>query len=159
MKVGETSQTEKAKVTTYLDSARDWSLEADMGKRLKIPAEITVTHLRPDALIISRKTRQMAIIELTVPSEERIEISGELKRAKYAPIIEEGREKGWRVSIWAVEVGCRGFPARSMTRLLKDMGYTGRKRKAALRKLGEKAEEASRAIWGWSNMKNWGRSA
>ena len=62
--------------------------QADKGKRLKISAEITVTNLRPDVLIISRKIRQMAIVELTVPSEERI-VFWELKRSKYAQIIEE----------------------------------------------------------------------
>ena len=74
------------------------------------------------------------MIELTLPSEHRIEVSNEMKKAKYAPIVEEARQKGWRVQIWAAEVGCRGFPARSVAGLLSDLGYTGRERKDLLRK-------------------------
>ena len=59
--------------------------------------------------------------------------------------------------MWIVEVGCRGFPARSMATLLRDMGYTGRERKALLGKIGNAAEEASRAIWSWSNIKEWSK--
>ena len=84
-------------------------------------------------------------------------MSGEMKRAEYAPIVEEGTRKGWRVRVWTVEVGCRGFPAQSMTALLRDIGYTGKERKALLRKIGDVTEEASRAIWSWSNVKEWGK--
>ena len=38
--------------------------------------------LKPDITIVSTKTKQMSIVELTVPMEERIEISGELLRNK-----------------------------------------------------------------------------
>ena len=65
--------------------------------------------------MVSRKTKQLGIMELTVPNEDRIEVSGELKRLKYEPIAQEGRKRGWRVRIWAVEVGCKGFPAVSMS--------------------------------------------
>ena len=111
-----------------------------------------MTNLRPDITITSEETKQLILIELTVPTEERIEISGELKKNKYTPILEEGKQKGWGVSVWAVEVGCRGFPARSMSTLLKALGHGGKERKQAMKRLGEKAEEASRAIWGWSNI-------
>ena len=79
-------------------------------------------------ILVSESTHHLGIIELTVPSEHRIEVSNEMKKAKYAPIVEEARQKGWRVQIWAVEVGCRGFPARSVAGLLRDLGYTGRER-------------------------------
>ena len=147
----------KPEQSSILSSASDWILSIDLEGRLKIPADISVTNLRPDITIKSNETKQLILIELTVPTEERIEISGELKKTKYAPIVEEGRKKGWGVSVWAVEVGCRGFPARSLSTLLRALGYGGKERKQAMNKLGEKAEEASRAIWSWSNMKEWGR--
>merc|ERR1711923_439072 len=132
---------------SYLDTAKDWEVRVDLKGRLKIPSSITITDLRPDMILISESTKQLGIIELTVPNESRIEVSGEMKRAKYAPIVEEGTKKGWRVRVWTVEVGCRGFPAQSMTALLRDIGYTGKERKALLRKIGDVTEEASRAIW------------
>ena len=94
-------------------------------------------------VLVSQSTQQLGIVELTVPNENRIEVSSELKKAKYAPLVEEVRQKGWRVNIWAVEVGCKGFPARSLTVLLRDVGYTGKERKNILRTVGDVAEEAS----------------
>ena len=48
----------------------------------------------PLITINSEEAKQLILIELTVPTEERIEISGELKKNKYTPILEEGKQKG-----------------------------------------------------------------
>ena len=85
------------KEDSYLDSANDWKLDVDLNGRLKVPTEITTTNLRPDMMLISRQTKQVGFIELTVPNEDRIEVSGEMKRAKYEAIAIDGRQKGWRV--------------------------------------------------------------
>ena len=130
-------------------------MSVDLEGRLKIPSEITVTNLRPDMILISKDTKQLGIIELTVPIEDRIEIAGEIKRNKYSIIEEEGKANGWGVQIWAVEIGCRGFPAKSTKRLLKQMGLNARKQKECAEKLGKIAEEASRNIWRWSHNKKW----
>ena len=143
------------KQNSYLDTAQDWKMSVDLEGRLKIPSEITVTNLRPDMILISKDTKQLGIIELTVPIEDRIEISGEIKRNKYSIIEEEGKANGWGVQIWAVEIGCRGFPAKSTKRLLKQMGLNARKQKECAEKLGKIAEEASRNIWRWSHNKKW----
>ena len=142
---------------SYFESAQDWEMKEDLGKQLKVPDWIVQTNLRPDIILISESTKQMGVIELTVPSEERVEVSGELKRAKYESIAVEGKMKGWTVRIWAVEVGCRGFPAASMSGMLKDLGYQGNEKRRKLRELAEAAEMASRAVWRWSHYKDWGR--
>ena len=133
-------------------------MSVDIGERMKIPISVAVTDLRPDLTITSLKTKQMAIIELTVPTEDRVEISGEIKRAKYEILVSEGRKNGWRMRCWAVEVGCRGFPAVSMSRLLKDLGFAGGERRKMMEKLGSIAEEASRSLWKASHYKNWGNN-
>ena len=69
-----------------------------------------------------KSTKQSGIVELNVPSEERVEVSGELKKLKYKEIAQEARENGWGVRVWAVEVGCRAFPASSMASFLKEIG-------------------------------------
>ena len=115
------------------------------------------TNLRPDMILVSRNTKRMGVIELTVPSEERIEVSSELKRAKYAVLQAEGKRKGWAVAVWTVEVGCRGFPASSMVSLLRDLGIEGGERRRKLKQIGEATEKASKAIWNWSRMKEWGQ--
>ena len=152
LREGEKKETEKILYRSILDSSRDWEMSIDLERRVKVPPEVAITNMRPDIIITSKSSKQMIMVELTVPTEERIEISGELKRSKYNPIVEEGKQNGWGVSIWPVEVGCRGFPANSMASLIRALGYTGKQKKTALRKIGEKAEEASRSIWYWSNF-------
>ena len=41
--------------------------------------------------------------------------------------------------------------------MLKDIGFGGGERKRCLKKVGEVAERASRSIWTWSRMKEWGQ--
>ena len=139
-----------------MDGAADWQLQVDLDGKLKVPQEVTDTNLRPDMILTSRSSRRMGVIELTVPTEERIEVSSELKKAKYAGLQSEGKRNGYAVKVWAVEVGCRGFPALSMASLLKDMRIDGGERKRRLQKIGEAAEKASRSVWNWSRMKEWG---
>ena len=142
---------------SYLDGANDWKLHVDLDRKLKFPREVAVTNLRPDMLLVSESTKRIGVVELTVPSEDRIEVSGELKKAKYAPLQEQGKVNGWNVNIWAVEVGCRGgFTAASMASFLKDIGIAGRERNLQLKKIGEEALSASRMIWNWSHFTQWG---
>ena len=120
-----------------MEGARDWRLMVDLDGKLKVPGNIVETELRPDMLLISQATKRMGVIELTVPSEERVEVSGELKKSKYAVLQQEGKKNGWGVQIWAVEVGCRGFPAASMATFMKDI-WSDRSREK------EKAQESGR---------------
>ena len=141
---------------SYFDNAKDWKIQVDLKTQVKIPTEIMQTDLRPDIVMSSAETKRLGIIELTVPSEERIEVSGELKRSKYQEIVEEAKSKGWKVRIWCVEVGCKGFPAASMANLLKDLGLSGTKRNNCLRRIGNAAELASNTLWKRSFYKDWG---
>ena len=53
--------------------------------------------------------KQVVLIVLTVPWEERIEEAHEQKLKKYQSIILESQQNGWRVWNLPIEVGCRGF--------------------------------------------------
>ena len=97
--------------------------------------------------MVSKKTKQLSIVELTVPNEDRVEISGEFKRLKYEPIVQKGRQSGWRVKVWAVEIGCRGFPAMSISTLMKDLGFKEGERTRMIEIIGKLAEEASHSLW------------
>uniref|UniRef100_A0A1A8DYB0 Uncharacterized protein n=1 Tax=Nothobranchius kadleci TaxID=1051664 RepID=A0A1A8DYB0_NOTKA len=46
--------------------------QVDVGRQLKFPENITATSLRPD-MVISESTKQVVILELTVPWEDHIE--------------------------------------------------------------------------------------
>ena len=131
-------------------------MKVDLDGMIKVPEEVAITNLRPDILLISQRTKQLGIIELTVPSEDRIEVSGEIKKLKYETIAQEGRSKGWRIRIWSLEVGCRGFPAVSVSTFFKDIGYPGGKRRRVIENIGKSAELASNIIWKSSFYKKWG---
>ena len=96
-------------------------------------------------MLISQKTKQATFVELIFPSEERIEVSGEIKKTKYQAIAVEGRQKGWRIRIWAVDVGCRGFPASSTASVVKELGYRRKEGMKALEKISQVTETASRS--------------
>ena len=146
---------------SFLKIARDWKIQVDLpGSRVTIPIDIAVTAQRPDIVISSEAVKQLFLIELTVPIEGRSEISSELKAAKYEQgIAEAALMKGWKTSIYPVEVGCRGYPASTMSRLIGDIGYSGRQRRSILAKLGRTAEECSMQIWKCSQYRQWGEKA
>ena len=53
-------------------TAQDWGLKVDLGKQLKFPGKVAVTTLRPDMVLLSEASKQVILLELTVPWEERI---------------------------------------------------------------------------------------
>ena len=130
-----------------LATASDWILMADLQTQLVFPPEITVTRLRPDIVMWSRSTRNLIIIELTVPWEERIEEANERKREKYQDLVDECKEKGWKTWCWPIEVGSRGFAGQSMWRMLKNLGIVENQRKRLVHKTTKAAERASRWLW------------
>lgn len=71
--------------------------------------------LRPDIVLVSEITRQVALLELTVPWEDRMEEAFERKRAKYEELSGECQSRGWRTRCNPIEVGCRGFVGHSVS--------------------------------------------
>ena len=49
-----------------MSDAKDWKLSVDLVDRVKIPAAVSITDLRPDITIVSAVTKQMVMVELTV---------------------------------------------------------------------------------------------
>ena len=81
-----------------LATASDWLMRVDLRKQLKFPEEITHTCLRPDIVLWSKGTKQVVLIELTVPWEERMEEAHERKLKKYQALILESRTE-WMESL------------------------------------------------------------
>nr|XP_061836945.1 uncharacterized protein LOC133619721 [Nerophis lumbriciformis] len=130
-----------------LATANDWEMRADLKKQLKFPEEIAHTTLRPDIVLWSRGTKQVVLIELTEPWEERMEEAYERKLRKYQTLILESQQNGWKAWNLPVEVGCRGFAGRSLWRALGLLGIEGLARKRLVANTTKRAEEASRWIW------------
>ena len=114
---------------------------------MAFPQEVAVTQSRPDIVLWSPQTRQVVMVELTVPWEERVEESHELKRQKYQPLVEECQDNQWRAWCLPVEVGCRGFAAQSLWRAFRLLGITGTARKKTIGDVCREAESASRWVW------------
>ena len=130
-----------------LDKARDWKMRVDLDHRLVVPAEIIETSLRPDLIIWSSSHKTCYIVELTVPWEAAVEEAYERKSLKYADLAAQIKQNGWQVDVLPVEVGCRGFVAKSTTRLLSKMGVSGLQFRKAVRALSQAAEHSSNWLW------------
>jgi hypothetical protein len=147
LKAGEKRSGATSLQVGILASASDWLLAADVGDQLKFPQEVAITNSRPDIVLWSRNSRQVIILELTVPWEERIEEANERKRIKYQQLVQDCRENGWKTWCLPIEVGCRGFAGQSLWSALRQLGITGIDRKKAIGEACEEAEKASRWVW------------
>lgn len=139
-----------------LSSGSEWNMRVDLGRQLQFPREIVETSLRPDLIMWSEPCKTILLVELTVPWEEGMEAANERKRAKYADLVEDCREAGWKATMCPVEVGCRGFVGSSTVRLLHDMGCTGAGCRKAIKELAEEAEKGSFWLWLRRKHRGWG---
>ncbi|XP_066271283.1 uncharacterized protein [Branchiostoma lanceolatum] len=144
---GEKSRPAKARASNnILQKAKSWDLIVDLGRRLHFPP-VVQTKLRPDAVLWSEEGKKIVLIELTVPWEERCEEAYERKKNKYQDLLQECRDKGWQSWLFPIEIGCRGFPAQSVWKMMTALGIAGKDRKVAIRRMGEAAERASCWLW------------
>jgi len=127
----------------------------DLKEQLQFPQEIAQTTLRPDIVIWSRNPKRVVMVELTVPWEERIEESHELKRSKYEDLAQSCKSNGWNTQVFPIEVGCRGFPSQSVWRMLGALGIKGAARKHTVHALGRTAEKASSWLWMLRSKREW----
>ena len=114
LKAGESKGATSQRCQGTLATAADWKLAADVGEQLTFPQEVAVTTRRPDIVLWSPATKQVVMVELTVPWEERIEEANERKRSKYQTLVEECQDNGWRAWCMLVEVGCHKFAGQSL---------------------------------------------
>lgn len=130
-----------------LGTAKDWQLRVDLNKQLRFPENIIETRLRPDIVLHSESSKQVIMLELTVPWEERMKEASGRKKEKYAELVEDCRNRGWCAKCLPIEVGGRGFAGRSLCRAFSLLGITGVRKRRAIHSASEAAEEASRWLW------------
>lgn len=130
-----------------LATANDWQLNVDLYSKLCFPEVILTTNQRPDMVLWSLSTKQVLVIELTVPWEERIEEAHERKFLKYSDLQADCKAKGWKSHCFPVEVGCRGFAGQSVWKLFSALGIYGKIRKSAIKDACESAAKASQWIF------------
>lgn len=125
----------------------DWQLLVYLERQLKFPNHIAATTLQPDSVLMSESTEQVVLLELTVPWEGHLEEAFEQKLSKYAEMVNSFQWAGWRARCLEVEVGCRGFVARSLIRAFSQLGIEGERKRRAICSSTEAAERASRWLW------------
>lgn len=63
---------------SILSTATDWELQVDFKKKLVFPSEVAVMTLSPDMLLVSRKTKSMYIVKLTIPWKDRLDTAHQI---------------------------------------------------------------------------------
>lgn len=139
---------------SILDESDKWEMSVDLKQKLVFP-NIIQTTLRPDIVIWSNKNKCLIMVELTVPWESRCDEAYERKQAKYSELQEQCKQKGWRVWLFPVEIGARGFPAQSLWKMFSALGIKGADRKRAVGALSQTAERASSWLWMKREERSW----
>ncbi|MDG2555412.1 hypothetical protein P7M41_25800, partial [Vibrio parahaemolyticus] len=139
-----------------LEGACDWEMQVDLGGKLVVPQEIVCTRQRPDLVLWSVSQRIVYFIELTVPWEDSVEEAYERKKLRYADLGAEAEQRGWKTRICPVEVGCRGFIARSAVSLLGELGVRGQSLRKTVREMSDEAIKCSQFIYKRRSNVSWG---
>ncbi|ONI45659.1 hypothetical protein AN642_00180 [Epulopiscium sp. SCG-B10WGA-EpuloA2] len=133
-------------------------MQVDLGGKLVVPQEIASTNLRPDIVLWSRSRMRVYFIELTVPWEAAVVEAYERKKLRYVELGAEAEQRGWKVRICPVEVGCRGSVARSVVSLLRELGGSGQSVRKIVKDMSDEAVKSSQWIWMRRNNGSWGPS-
>jgi hypothetical protein len=86
-------------------------LEGHMINGSTIPADILVSSgvgSKPDIVVINRKEKKIALLELTCPLERNIEKANNTKKTKYTELEISLQDKGFKVYLTPFEVGSSG---------------------------------------------------
>ena len=146
---------------SLLSTATDWKLLVDFRfKPYVFPQHIFATRERPDILIYSNSLRVVIFGELTCPAEEGIAAAKLYKQARYAGLAEEieSLPHPWTVYVLNLEVGARGFVARSTYSFLRKIGFTAIAARTTCRQASEVAARCSYAIYLLHKDKTWNSS-
>lgn len=119
----------------------------------------------PRWLIVDRVRRKFAIIELSVPAEENINVRHDKKVAKYQPLqrnVIETLGSGWSVELIAVEIGACGLQRTSLSagfNVLQRLGILAGYERQDLKQLSDRlsfiALRCSYAIWATRKAVEW----
>ena len=136
----------------YLSRANDWQIFFDLPGRDNFtyhvfPPEIVVTNQRPDVVLLSRRQRWVLCLELTCPKEERIRVSHELKASRYYELAQSAKDNGWSLSVWPIEVGCRGFVALSTMKAIRAFRFPRAQQSRLKRQLELVSMRCTYYIW------------
>lgn len=138
----------KSKLFSIIGTAPDWTILMDTyDKHYKIPEDVGVSSSRPDIFLFSKHIKHIILVELTVPWETNIPKDHTIKLNKYYDLTNALNKNGYVVNLYAVEVGARGIPAKSLYNLLKDLGLSRTAINSILERASKAALTGSYQIW------------
>ena len=133
---------------SLLDGANDWELLIDFeDNTIVFPPEIYPTPERPDIVLWSGSTKTVLLIELTCPAEEGIEAAALRKVARYTGLTNNIKLSGWKPHLITIEVGVRGYIAKSTRHCFHKLGLHHRTVSALCRTLSTVVSRCSYAIY------------
>ena len=124
-----------------LHHASDWILLADLNKTYCFPVHIAFTQLRPDITIFS--LRKVIFIDLTCPCEKNMESWHGTKINKCLALKTIIESKGWRMELFAVEVGARRYCCKSVLCCFKKLGFNNKLNRNTIEKSSKSSIECS----------------
>jgi len=122
----------------------------------EFPTELIITEQRPDMIFVNRRDRKVIIAELTVPMENRLQVSTQLKTDKHSSLVKNLTRYGWDTKFFAVEVSTRGFINSSLSDFLQFINFGKGNSRSLKHTLSVESLECSRRIFNNRKKKFWG---
>ena len=140
---------------SMLETANDWRMSCDLSIAgdYAFPITAAVTTRRPDVVLWSEATKQLVMLELTVPNETRVVNAMQLKQARYHELANECRAT-FKTTVLTAEVGTRGFLASRTQQALQQLGIWSGKLHSDLSSAALRASYAiyinrNNPVWVW----------
>ena len=111
--------------------------------------------MRDDLVIWSSSTKVVILIELTCPAEEGIQNATNRKMRRYTNIQLLIRGNNWTPHLFTIEVGARGFVAKSTIQMLRSLGLSNSTISKCTKDLSVIAAKCSYAIYVARNCVHW----
>ena len=86
------------------------TMSVDIGEGYQLPCRIVSTDLRPVIVWWDFSNKSVCFVELTVCFETNFVDAAERKTTKYADLVRQARNNGYRATLITLQVGSRGVP-------------------------------------------------
>lgn len=136
--------------TSLLSGTKDWKLTVDYTTAPSIfPPEIYPTDERPDLVLWSPSLKRVVLLELTCPAEEGIDNARIRKKKRYNDLLEDINKtnNAWTAMLFTLEVGARGYIAKSVRYCFRRLGLPNRQINSLLKHLAKIVTRCSYAIY------------
>ena len=111
--------------------------------------------MRPDIVWWDRCSKSVCLAELTVCFETNFDDAAARKAAKYADLVQQARDNGYRATLLPLQVGSRGVPHyESFVMLARVLNMPSKELTTLLAKTIKAAIQGSFKIWCSRNVSN-----